>query len=265
MPLLLVKIALTPLLMVACTLVARRWGSSASGWLLGLPVISGPVSVFLLAEHGQRFAVSAAQSTLTGFIAAGAFCVCYAITSVRRPLPVSLGASFAAFLGTAWLIAPLHLDWLRTGIIVVAVLGLLARTVEPPANPVSAPRLRKREVTAQIALSCGIVVVLTAVAGDLGPHIAGLLAPLPVISTVMATASIRSSGAGAANELLRGAVVGSWGGAAFFAVVGATMTSAGPVAAYAAATAAALLGGSLGFRLQRARAHAGRGAFSPAR
>lgn len=252
MPLLVLKALLTPLLMGAAVFATQRWGDRVGGWLLGLPLVSGPVSVMLLMEHGERFAVSAAHSTLVGFVAGGAFCVSYATTSERHAWPVSLGASMLAFLATAWVLAPLDLDWVRSALLVAATLALLARTVG--SRPDSAPRVRprKRDVTMQLILASALVVLLTTFAGALGSHLAGMLAPLPIVSAVMATSSIRRAGGGAANELLRGAVVSSWGGAAFFAVAGALLGPAGPVAAYTAATAAAVVGSSAGAKLHGA-------------
>ena len=59
MILLAAKALLAPALLAACTFVAWKWGSAAGGWLLGLPLISGPVSVILLLEHGPQFAENA--------------------------------------------------------------------------------------------------------------------------------------------------------------------------------------------------------------
>ena len=250
MLLLLLKALLTPALLGAAMLVTRRWGDTAGGWLLGLPIVSGPISVMLLLEHGERFAVSAAHSTLAGFIAGGAFCACYAWTSERYRWPVSLGAATLALLGTAWVLAPLQLDWLRSGLLVAAMLALLAHTVANRPALARPTRTRKRDIVLQVFIASSVVVALTTFAGILGSNIAGLLAPLPVVSAVMATTSIRRAGGGAANDLLRGAVAGSWGGAAFFAVTGALLGIAAPVAVYATATAAALAASGVSARLR---------------
>ena len=55
----LVKIFLTPLLILMCLLVARRWGSFVGGVIAGLPLISGPVSFFLTLEQGATFSATA--------------------------------------------------------------------------------------------------------------------------------------------------------------------------------------------------------------
>jgi len=42
------KLVLTPAVMVGATLAGRRWGGAVSGWLIGLPLTSGPL-VFIVA------------------------------------------------------------------------------------------------------------------------------------------------------------------------------------------------------------------------
>ena len=55
------KLLLTPLLIGAVSLAGRRWGPSVSGWLVGLPLSSGPVVFFFALEQGNRFASTAAS------------------------------------------------------------------------------------------------------------------------------------------------------------------------------------------------------------
>ena len=38
------KLFLTPLLIVSVTLAGRRWGTAVSGLLIGLPLVSAPIS-----------------------------------------------------------------------------------------------------------------------------------------------------------------------------------------------------------------------------
>ena len=52
------KLFLTPLLIVSVTLAGRRWGSAVSGLLIGLPLVSGPISFIIAFEHGLLFATA---------------------------------------------------------------------------------------------------------------------------------------------------------------------------------------------------------------
>src|SRR5713101_3563446 len=74
---LVLKLLVSPLLIAAATLVARRWGPGVGGWLAGFPLTSAPVSVFLALEQGPDFAAGAAVGTLLGLTALAAFCLAY--------------------------------------------------------------------------------------------------------------------------------------------------------------------------------------------
>jgi len=83
MSLLAIKLIVTPLIVLAATLAARRWGDAVGGWLVGLPLTSGPVSVFLALERGPAFAAHAADGSLAGVVAQAAFCFGYAALARR--------------------------------------------------------------------------------------------------------------------------------------------------------------------------------------
>src|SRR5712692_6527915 len=53
------KLVVTPALIGAASLAGRRWGQGVSGWIVGLPLTSGPVAFFLVVDHGAAFAVAA--------------------------------------------------------------------------------------------------------------------------------------------------------------------------------------------------------------
>ena len=50
MDLLALKLTFAPILLAAATLAVRRWGEIVGGLLVGLPLTSGPISVFLALE-----------------------------------------------------------------------------------------------------------------------------------------------------------------------------------------------------------------------
>ena len=50
------KLILSPLLIGAVSVLGRRWGPAISGWLIGLPLTSGPVVLFLALDQGTVFA-----------------------------------------------------------------------------------------------------------------------------------------------------------------------------------------------------------------
>lgn len=108
----------------------------------------------------------------------------------------------------------------------------VALPIKPP------PALSLVLVAACFAL--GLVLALTAVSGALGAHLSGLLAPFPVIATVLAVFTHAHGGAAQVGVLLRNFLFGFYGFAAFCFVLAIALPSLATTAAFALATAAAL-------------------------
>src|SRR5512146_1588531 len=92
------KLVLTPVLIGGASLAGRRWGGAVSGWLVALPLTSGPVAAFLVAEHGAPFGARSAVGSLSGVAAEAAFCLGYAWSAQRGPAAACSAAAsgFAA-------------------------------------------------------------------------------------------------------------------------------------------------------------------------
>ncbi|HSE05221.1 MAG TPA: hypothetical protein VLK35_13795, partial [Methylomirabilota bacterium] len=91
------KLVLTPALIGAATLAGRRWGQSVGGWLVGLPLTTGPVAFFIALDQGEHFAAAAALGSLAGAAAEAAFCVAYGRLAGRTGWPLAMLAATAAF------------------------------------------------------------------------------------------------------------------------------------------------------------------------
>jgi len=86
----------------------------------------------------------------------------------------------------------------------------------------------------------GLVLTLTAVSGALGPHLSGLLAPFPIITSVLAVFTHAHGGVAQVEVLLRNFLFGFYGFAAFCLVLAVALPALGIAAAFGLATAAAL-------------------------
>ena len=239
MTILALKLVVTPLCIAAATVMARRFGAGVGGWLAGLPLTSGPVSVFLALEQGPTFAAQAAVGTLLGLIAVTAFCVAYARVADRLPWPFSTLVGLGAFVLMTGLLAnlPVSLALALGAVVLSLVFGVrLIGTSGHPAY-VGTPRW---DVPLRMTAATAVVLVLTAVASTLGPRLSGFVSTVPVFASTMAAFSHRLAGARAATQLLRGVVVGSFAFASFFLVVGVSVERLGLFPTYALATVAAL-------------------------
>jgi hypothetical protein len=92
MPSLALKLLITPLLIAAASLAGRRWGHHVGGWLVAMPLTSGPVAFFLATDHGIPFAAHATVGMLAGTASQVAFALTYRATSRRGWLPPLLAA-----------------------------------------------------------------------------------------------------------------------------------------------------------------------------
>ena len=237
----LAKLLLAPLCVVAVSLAGRKWGVAVAGILGGLPVVAGPILVVLTLVHGPSFGAEAAAGTLLGLAALTLFVVVYGKASERVGPVLSLLAGWAAFLlGVALLQlfdVPLGVSLVFVAVCFAAGLALLPAPTAAP-TVVTAPPWWDLPARALAALA--LVVALTAVSGALGPSLSGLLAPFPIITSVLAVFTHAHDGIGQVGVLLRNFLVGFYGFAAFCFVLAFGLDSLGGPAAFSAALIAAL-------------------------
>lgn len=248
MPLLLLKLVLSPLLIQAASLSARRWGQAIGGWLVGLPVTSGPIALVLALERGRAFAAAAAAGSLAGTAANCAFALGYAAAARRRSWPWAFASGSLAFSAAGLLLAATAPPFWALPAIVAATIVATLRLIAPPAEDAE-PVLRwpRWDLPARMAIAAGLVLGLTSAAPFLGPRLAGLCATFPVLATILTVFAQRQRGAAAAAQVLRGLVLGLAAFAGFFIVIRLAIEPVGTAAAFAGATLLALAtqGGSL--------------------
>jgi hypothetical protein len=92
-----------------------------------------------------------------------------------------------------------------------------------------------------MALTAAMIVGISVAAGRFGPAVAGALAALPTVASVLAVSTHRQHGADAVLDLLHGMLGGMAAFVLFCAVVALLVEPAGVVVAFVLATAAALL------------------------
>ncbi len=236
------KALVAPLLLVVAASVERRWGTVVGGWLLGLPLTSGPISFLLLSEHGPWFAEDAARGTLLGLVGAGVFVACYSWAAARWSWRRSLALGGLASLGLTFALSQLHPGLGATMVFSAGVLALVAAVSATPRREVTTAATTRSDLVFRVVVATVVVVGVSVASALVGSQVSGMLTALPTVTAVMVVTTHRSSGKDSARVLLRGTVAGLWGGAAFFGVVGLLVTVLAPGVTYlAAATAAAVV------------------------
>jgi hypothetical protein len=234
------KLVVTPLLIAGASLAGRRWGPSLGGWIVALPLVSGPVVFVLAVEQGAAFAAATARGSLVGAAGQGGFALGYAWAAAAVGWPAALAAGVAGFaastavLGGAARLPLALLVAAMAGCVALARRAMPARRAERGVATHGPWDIPLRMVTATLA-----VVALTRAAPSLGPQVSGVLAGFPIVTAVLAVFTHRAEGAVQANAALRGLLAGVFSFVAFYAVVAGTVERAGIAVAFAAAVGAA--------------------------
>jgi len=234
------KLTLTPAVVAAATLAARRFGPQIGGWLIGLPVTAGPVVVFLALAHGSHFAGHVAVGLVAGVAAQAAFTIGYAAAcrrSARWPVALAAGTASFAAVGTAIVETHLGLGFVAVCAVAALALGLRYLPHEPvaPAGPPPSHDLLLR-----MGLATTLLLLITTFATTLGPGLSGLVTVYPLLSTTLAVFTHRSDGAPAALAVYRGLLVGLFALMGFACTLALVITRVSLAVAYVLAIALTL-------------------------
>ncbi len=250
----LVKIFFTPLLILLCLLAVRRWGSFVGGVIVGLPLISGPVSFFLTLEQGAAFSATASFNTLLGVLACTTAALIYPwLAAWGMPWFVALPAALCGFFGGGWVVLRLPFTPLwalaLSMLCPVVVLACLPRVV--PHTGTSHAMPARVRVPVQMACGAGLVLAVTEAARWLGPGWSGVLMFFPVMICSIVPFAHAALGAAAVVSIFRGIMAGWFGCIAFAAVVMTGVEHLPLWLCYSLATAAALLASAAVSLLER--------------
>lgn len=241
MQLLLIKLFLTPVLMLAVSWAARRWGPRLGGLLAGLPLTSGPISVYLYAEQGPHFAAAAAANSILSLTPVALFSVVYARLSGHRQVVTCTLGSFGVFLLSLYFLQKsgfsFWLSWI-TGFLAIS-LGLMLIPNQVSANfRVHYPRW---DLPARVFSATAMVLTITFSASVLGSQWSGLLSPIPVLAWPLCVFVHHQQGSDGARAVLRGILEGAYGVLIFYTIVAEGLGHLSPIFVYAAAILASLL------------------------
>lgn len=250
MALLATKLLLAPLCVVGVSLAGRRWGMAVAGILGGLPVVAGPILLVLTLTHGSSFGADAAEGALLGLFALTMFVVTYGRLAPRASPTATVTVGWLAFLVGVGLLTLVDAPPLVALILVGAGFALGLRLLAPRRSLATPPPLPWWDLPARALSALVLVVVITAVSDALGPHLSGLLAPFPIVTSVLAVFTHAHGDPDQVRILLRSFLVGFYGFASFCFALTITLDSLAVAAAFGVAVLAALAVQAVTFTVQ---------------
>ena len=236
------RLALAPGLVGLATVAARRWGVAAGGWAAATPVVAGPVLLVYVSDHGPVFGSQAAGAATLGLISLAVFTSVYARTALLgASWPVCLAAGWAAF---AVITAALSLVSVPTVLALAAAMvgfGVCRLALGGGATLPGQGRRLPADIPVRMLAALALVITLSLVAGFLGSRISGLIAPFPIIGSVMAVFTHVTCGPGALQPYTDALLKGLPSFALFTATVALTLQPLGTLVAFTLATLVAVV------------------------
>lgn len=252
MNILALKLIMAPIIIGVASLAGRRWGPSVSGWIVGMPLTSGPVVFFVALSHNASFAANAALGVLSGGLSLVAYALTYSWLATRFRWPVAISGSLFVFIGSTAFLQTYTLPLLPIIVMVslTIVLGLFLMPRDT-ATTNGETKSSRWDIPVRVLIGTSFILLLTGIAPFIGSRLTGLLTTIPLYVTILAIFAHRDQGPAAAAHVLRGLLYGMFAFTGFFIALSLLIEQAGLAVAFGAATLTALVVQSLSLLILR--------------
>jgi hypothetical protein len=217
MNILALKLILAPIIIGSASLAGRRWGPAVSGWIVGMPLTSGPVIFFVALSHSSSFAANAALGVLSGGLSLVAYALTYSWLATQFRWPVAISGSLFVFAASTIFLQN-HTFPLLPIFVMVSVVLLLGLWFMPKdtVEKESESKPGRWDIPIRILIGTSFILLLTGIAPFIGPRLTGLLTTIPLYVTILAIFAHRVQGPAAAAHVLRGLLYGMFAFTGFF-------------------------------------------------
>ena len=235
------KLILAPVIIGSASLAGRKWGPAVSGWIIGMPLTSGPVVFFIALSHDAAFAANASLGVISGGLSLVAYALTYAWLATRFRWPVAITGSLLVFAGSTALLQNFTFPLIPIFVSVCAAILLGLRLMPNDNAEVGEVQPGRWDIPARILIGTSFILLLTGIAPFIGSHLTGLLTTIPLYASILTVFAHRRQGPAAAAHVLRGLLYGLFAFAGFFLALNLLIERAGIAVAFLAAIAVALV------------------------
>lgn len=235
------KLILAPVIIGSASLAGRKWGPAVSGWIVGLPLTSGPVVFFLALSNDTTFAANAALGVISGGISLVVYVLTYVWLGTKLQWQGTIIGSLLVFMGCTAILQNFTFPLFPIFLIVCAMILIALRlmpnhiveVIDSPPGPWDIP--------ARILIGTSFILLLTGIAPLIGSHLTGLLTTIPLYVSILTVFAHRHQGHAAATHVLRGLLYGLFAFAGFFLTLTLLLERAGIAIAFVSAILIALM------------------------
>lgn len=235
------KLILAPIIIGVASLAGRKWGPSVSGWIVGLPLTSGPVAFFVALSHERAFAFETVRGVLSGGFSLIAYCLTYAWLAKRFHWAISFSISMIVFAAMTLLLQNMIISFIPLFFCILGVI-LVGVWLMPKYEAVESTEIAgKWDIPTRILLGTSFILLVTAIAPYIGARLTGLLTTIPLYVSILTVFAHRHQGSAGAINVLRGLVYGLFAFASFYLVLGLLIKDYSLTLSFSTAALAALL------------------------
>jgi len=241
MNILALKLILAPIIIGSASLAGRRWGPAVSGWIVGLPLTSGPVVFFVALSHDTAFAANAALGVISGGISLVAFTLTYTWLTKRFPWQASIIGSLLVFMLCTAILQTITIPLLPVFLLVCAAILIGLKLMPNDVIDAGETKPGPWDIPIRIIIGTSFILFLTGIAPYIGSRLTGLLTTIPLYVSILTVFSHRHRGPTAAIHVLRGLLYGLFAFAGFFLTLHLLLEQKGITMAFLSAIAVALV------------------------
>lgn len=240
MNILALKLILAPLIIGSASLAGRKWGPAVSGWIVGMPLTSGPVIFFVALSHDVTFAANAALGVISGGLSLVAYALTYAWLATRFRWYVAITSSLTVFGISTALLQNVTFPLVPIFLVVCAAIAVGLRLMPKDDVKEGEAPFGKWDIPSRILIGTSFILLITGSASFIGPRLTGLLTTIPLYVTILTIFAHRHQGPAAAAHVLHGLLYGMFAFAGFFITLGLLLERAGIAIAFLGAIIIAL-------------------------
>ena len=240
MNILVLKLILAPVIIGSASLAGRKWGPVVSGWIVGLPLTSGPVVFFLALSHDTAFAKNAALGVISGGISLVAYTLTYVWLAKKFEWQMTITGSLLVFMACTAVLQNFILPLIPIFLLVCAAILLALHLIPNTVVAEVAIQPGPWDIPMRIFIGTSFILLLTGIAPFIGSRLTGLLTTIPLYISILTVFAHRRQGPAAAAHVLRGLLYGLFAFAGFFLMLNLLFERAEIAVAFVAAIVVAL-------------------------